>query len=397
MKTGIWPKKIQVAVAATLLLALSGCASLLPKGADPSTGPVASSEDPVDSTPSGPIDNVITSDNQRHRIALLLPLTGNNAPIGESIANATTQALLDTGAENMRITRYDTAKGATIAAQNAIRDGNKLILGPLLSDNVRAAANVATPANVPIISFSNDSSIANNMVFLMGFVPDQSIERVIRYARSQGMNRFAGLIPDGVYGQRASSSLLRAVRNAGGSVVRLESYGRSRNAINSAVKRLAEVGDYDALLIGDSGQSAIRIVPLVRGSGSNARILGTELWNTDKTLSGAPSLRGAWFASVSDGLYVQYAEKYRARFGKDPFRLSTLGYDSVLLAYRVARNWPMGTNFPIQELRDDGGFVGLDGAFRFDRSGIAERSLEVQEVRQNGVAIISAAPRSFED
>ncbi|MEM1131554.1 MAG: penicillin-binding protein activator [Pseudomonadota bacterium] len=389
------PKKIQVAVAAAMLMVLTGCETLLPKGADPTPPPETTQPD---TTPQGPIDDVVASDDQRHKIALLLPLSGSNAAIGTSIANATTQALLDTGAQNIRITRYDTAQGATAAAQQAITDGNKLILGPLLSDNVRAAANVATPANVPIISYSNDVSIASDMVFIMGFVPDQSIERVVRYARAQGMSRFAGLVPNGVYGQRASSSLLNAVRNAGGSVVRLENYNRSASSLQSAVNSLSEVGDYDALLIADNGQTAIRAIPMVRNSGAtSARILGTELWNTDKTLSGSPSIRGAWFASVSDELYQQYAEKYRQRFGESPFRLSSLGYDSVLLTYRVARNWPMGSNFPVDQLRESGGFVGLDGAFRFGRSGIAERALEVQEVRTSGIAIISAAPRSFED
>lgn len=397
VKTGIWPKKVQVAIAATLLLVLTGCESLLPKGAEPSTGPGPEVTAPV-TGPEGPIDNVVAGDDQRHKIALLLPLSGGNAAIGKSLANATTQALLDTGALNIRITRYDTATGATAAAQQAIRDGNRLILGPLLSDNVTAAAKVATPAGVPIISYSNDTSVASDMVFIMGFVPDQSIERVVRYARSQGLSRFAGLIPDGVYGQRASSSLLRAVRNAGGSVVRLENYSRSNNSLETAVKKLSEVGNYDALLIADNGQTAIRAIPMVRRSGAaSARILGTELWNTDASLSGAPSIRNAWFASVSDQLYRQYATKYRQRFGDSPFRLSSLGYDSVLLTFRVARDWPMGTAFPVDQLLESSGFVGLDGAFRFNRSGIAERALEVQEVRQSGNAIISAAPRTFED
>ncbi|MEO1045157.1 MAG: penicillin-binding protein activator [Pseudomonadota bacterium] len=397
MKTGIWPKKVQLAIAATLLLVLTGCESLIPKGADTSTGPAPEVEAP-DTGPETPIGDVVAGDEQRHKVALLLPLSGSNAPIGQSIANATMQALLDTGAENIRITRYDTANGAAAAARQAISDGNRLILGPLLGKNVAAAAGVATPANVPIISYSNDSSVANDMVFIMGFVPDQSIDRVVRYARSQGLNRFAGLVPGGVYGQRASASMLRAVRNAGGSVVRLETYSRSSASLESAVNRLAEVGDYDALLVADNGQTAIRAVPMVRENGSaNARILGTELWNTDNTLSGAPSMRGAWFASVSDELYRQYAGKYRQRFGNDPFRLSSLGYDSVLLTFRIAREWPIGSAFPVDRLRSEEGFVGLDGAFRFDRSGIAERALEVQEIRQSGNAIISSAPRSFED
>ena len=55
---------------------------------------------------------MLPTDTARHRVALLVPLSGENAAVGRSIANATTMALLDTNAENLRITTYDTATGA---------------------------------------------------------------------------------------------------------------------------------------------------------------------------------------------------------------------------------------------------------------------------------------------
>ena len=85
---------------------------------------------------------------------------------------------------------------------------------------------------------------------------------------------------------------------------------------------------------------------------ANARVLGTELWNSEASVAGKPALNGAWFASVSDNLYRQFATKYRARFGTAPFRLSSLGYDSVLLTVRIARDWPTGAAFPRTRLRD---------------------------------------------
>ncbi|PMV13189.1 penicillin-binding protein activator, partial [Pseudomonas sp. GW704-F2] len=85
----------------------------------------------------------IPTDTQRHRVALLVPLSGPNAGVGQSLANATQMALLDSKNERIRITSYDTATGATLAAQKALADGNQLILGPLLADDVRAVAPIA--------------------------------------------------------------------------------------------------------------------------------------------------------------------------------------------------------------------------------------------------------------
>lgn len=326
----------------------------------------------------------------------MVPLSGKNAGVGQSLANATTMALLDTKAENIRMTSYDTAKGVTAAARKAIADGNKLIIGPLLSDNVVATANIARPAGVPILSFSNDSGVAGNNVYLLGHIPSQSINRVISYANSKGMKRFAALVPNGVYGQRASSTLLRSVKNIGGTVVSIQNFNRDSASVEAATKKLNQNGEFDAVLLADNGTMAIKAAPYIRNNASRtAKILGTDLWNTSSKLAGSSSVRGAWFASVADGLYSQYARKYRGRYGKAPFRLSSLGYDSVLLTVKVAQNWKVGTPFPINRLTDSGGFIGLDGVFRFRRNGISERALEVQEVRSGSFSVIDPAPKGF--
>jgi branched-chain amino acid transport system substrate-binding protein len=133
-------------------------------------------------------------------------------------------------------------------------------------------------------------------------------------------------------------------------------------------------------------------VPLIRQGGSTARIMGTELWNTEAALSGNAAMRGAWFASVSDGLFGQLATRYRERYGATPYRLASLGYDSVLLTIRMTRNWRPGTQFPQPLLFAEDGFGGIDGIFRFDNRGIAVRALEISEVRAGGFAVVDAAP-----
>ena len=109
----------------------------------------------------------------------------------------------------------------------------------------------------------------------------------------------------------------------------------------------------------------------------------------------SPAMHGAWFASVSDSYYRQLATKYRARFGIAPYRLASLGYDAVLLTIRIAQDWKPGTTFPFGRLTDEGGFAGVDGAFRFRRDGIAERALEVQQVDAGKFTVIDPAPKDF--
>ena len=156
----------------------------------PSRGPSAPpepSQPEVEQPPSGGAGPAAAArrDPQPRRRAGA-DLGGANAGVGQSIANAANLALLDAGGERIRITVYDTARGGAAAAANqALADGNGLFLGPLLADDVRAVAPVARRAGVPVISFSNDTSVAGNGVYLMGFTPAQSIARVVGHARGK--------------------------------------------------------------------------------------------------------------------------------------------------------------------------------------------------------------------
>jgi branched-chain amino acid transport system substrate-binding protein len=364
----------------------------------PETRPAPTVEVPRERPTTRPIAPGLPQDLERHRIALLVPLTGPNAGVGKSLSNATQLAVLDTRSDVLRITTYDTGGGggAAAAARQAITDGNKLILGPLLSEEAREVAPIARSARVPVLSFSNDTAVAGNGTYLLGYSPAQSIERVVEYARTQGVSNFAGLMVSGVYGERASTVFLRAVEDQGGKVLAMETYDGRPGSMTNAVTKLART-PYQAILIAGSGSSGVTAAPIIRKSagGKTARILGTELWNTDSAIGGNAVLNGAWFASVPDNYYRTYATKYRARFGAAPYRMSTLGYDAVLLTVRIARDWRAGDAFPEARLTAPDGFGGLDGAFRFRRDGIAERALEVQEVKAGTTATVSPAPTGF--
>ena len=375
------------AIALIGAMLLAACGRVVPSSTPPPPPPTQQPD---------PITQGLPTDAERHRVALLVPMSGANAGVGRSISNATTMALLDTKTERVRVTTYDTARGAAEATRRAIAEGNKLILGPLTADEVRAAAPLARAANVPVLSYSNDESVAGNGVYLLGYSPEQSVARVIGYARSRGLSNFAALVPKGVYGERAGSAFLSQVKAVGGTVVAMETFDRSPASVQAAVKRLSASSSYDAILIADVGRIALQAGPLIRSSGGKtARILGTELWATETGLAANAALRGAWYASVSDGLYRTLASKYRTSHGAAPYRLASLGYDSVLLTVRIAQDWKPGTTFPARRLVDPEGFSGIDGAFRFNREGIAERMLEVKEVSASGATVLDAAPRGF--
>ncbi len=360
------------------VLMLAGCQTG-PRGPRPGPGPVI---------PVKPIDA------QRNLVAVIVPLTGGDGAVGTSIANAANLALLDSGDKSIRITIYNSAGpgGAAAAATRAIAEGNKLFLGPLLAEDVRAAAPIARRAGVPIVAFSNDEGVAGRGVYIMGFTPDQSIDRVVRHARSKGMARFGVMVPTGLYGQRASQAMIGAVRKHGGRIIGLEQFDRSTAGVRNAAARLKAKGSFDAVLIGDAGRIAAVAAPALPRA---ANLLGTELWANDRTLRATPALRGAWYAAAPDMRFNQLVTRYRARYGKTPYRLASLGYDAVLLAVRSSKNWRVGRPFPAATLIASDGFSGVDGNFRFGRDGIADRLLEVRQVTAAGATTVSPAAKAF--
>lgn len=376
-----------LAMAGTAAL-LAGC-QVIPKTETVSTVP--------DATPTPqPSATSLPSDTTRHRVALLVPMSGSAAEVGQALANATTMALIDTNANNLRITTYDTSRGAARAARQAIADGNKLILGPLLSENVSAVQGAARPAGVPAIAFTNDSTVASADVFVMGHIPEQSIRRSVEYARRNGSNNFAALLPEGEYGQRSYSALQNSLRDYGGSLVAFERYARGNTSIVGAAQRLRQRGGYDTVLIADGARLAVQAAGQLRSQGAGGtRLLGTELWSGESEITQTASVNGALFSAVSDGRFRRFSESYEARFGTKPYRIATLGYDAVLLTLRIARDWQVGRDFPQNQLYDRGGFLGVDGAFRFGRNGVAERALEVREVRNGSVTAVDPAPSTF--
>ena len=106
------------AVAAALLV--SACSTVVPRGPAP---PPPTKKAPPPAPRPDAVEAGIPRDTARNRVALLVPLSGTNAGVGKSLANATQLALLDTGSQQVRVTNYDTATGAAVAAQRAISDG----------------------------------------------------------------------------------------------------------------------------------------------------------------------------------------------------------------------------------------------------------------------------------
>jgi ABC-type branched-subunit amino acid transport system substrate-binding protein len=161
------------------------------------------------------------------KVALILPVSAAGHPglIGKSLKQAAELALFERDNPTLQLLIKDdkgTPEGAKAAAEEAVRAGAALILGPLFAKSVTAIAPVARQANIPVITFSNDRQVAGNGVYLLSFQPGPDVERVVSYAAAQGKRRFVALVPEDPFGKIVEAAFKEAASRSQVTLVAIE-------------------------------------------------------------------------------------------------------------------------------------------------------------------------------
>ena len=359
-------------------------------------------------------------------IAILLPMTGARAGLGQVLLQAaqfsfhagTSPSLdvLDTGGN---------PAGAAAAATNAVANGDILILGPLTSAETAAVTPVSRGAGIPVLAFTNDSSISQPGVWPLGISPDQQSQRLVLAAQAQGKSRIAALLPDTDYG-RAMAAALRSALQAQGLPepnIRMHSPGMSaittatrdlsdyadrRGPIDQKVKALRALGTtdarreaqelvktpippppFDVLLLADTGdelQEIAAVLPYYDIDRSVVQIIGPALWADIS--SGSAAVAGAWYAAPDSSLRSNFNARYTAEYGTAAPALADLAFDAASIARFVAEAG--GPLLPLITQPD--GFVGADGWIKFDPTGQVRRGLAVYRIERAGPVLMDPAP-----
>jgi len=340
----------------------------------------------------------------RVKVGLVLPMsaTGNAGLAGQSMKNAAELALIEFNNPDVQLLVKDdagTTQGAQQAVMQALDEGAEIILGPLFAHSVGVAGQAARVRGVPVIAFSTDSNVASRGVYLLSFLPESDVDRIVDYSIAQGKRSYAALVPDNAYGSVIEAAFKQITAKKGARVLALERYSQDRQRLPEPVKLVAQAaGRVDAIFIPDGGDDVPDVVQLLGSSGVNVKrvqLLGTGLWD-DPRIYSDPSLQGGLFAApdVNAGGFRNFAGRYKSRYGNEPVRTATLAYDAVALVAALARTQGP-QRFSDQVLTNPSGFAGIDGVFRFRADGTNERGLAVLRVASGGPQVASPAPRAF--
>jgi ABC-type branched-subunit amino acid transport system substrate-binding protein len=349
--------------------------------------------------PGGPPQQPAVAGTGQVKVGLILPLSaaGNAGVAAQSMKNAAEMALAEFQNPNIQLLIKDdggSPQGAQQGAQQAVDEGAEIILGPLFALAVPATAQVARTRNVPVIAFSTDSSVAGRGVYLLSFLPESDVNRIVEYSASIGKKSFAALLPDNAYGNVVEAAFKPAVARRGGRIVAFEKYGSDRTTPARAVAQ--SLAQADALLIADDGDSIAAAADALTASGANLRniqLLGTGLWDNPRVFA-TPALQGGLYAAPDPAGFRAFSGRYRTKYGGEPVRTATLAYDAVALVAALARTQG-GQRFSAEVLASASGFSGIDGLFRFRPDGTNERGLAVMRVTSGGGQPVAGSPKSF--
>ena len=362
---------------------------------------------------SSPIEESELITKESFRVGVLLPLSGDAASVGNGLKNAAMLALEDMNNPNLILQFYDTKgtpEGARDAADAAISQDVKLIIGPLMATEVEAVSKRTRNSGVPVVAFSTNETVLQDQVYTLGLLVGEQVERIVNYASMKGRERFALLLPDNSTGIVVAREAIKAVNNNGGKVVKIAFYPPDTNDFSDIVKKLTDYGsgnvyggieknrrvDFDAVLIPESGsrlKSATAMFGYYDVFSPEVLFMGTSVWE-NTNLSKETTLQGAVYPALSRNYSAYFNKKYHSLFGVYPSALAAFGYDAVALASSLAKKNAYNLN---DAITNPSGFSGINGAFKIFANGKNKHSLDVMKITSKGDVVADAAEHSCTD
>ena len=344
------------------------------------------------------------ADRDLKRAAVLLPFSHSQSRVrseAEGMLAAIELALFEQAGDNFLIIPKDTSGRADIAAakaDEAIKDGADVIIGPLFGGNVQPVTEIAREASVPVIAFSNDRQAAGGGAFLISITPESEVNSVVEYASSLGVRTYAFLGPDTAYGERIERALRGAAILNRGAVIVSETYSANGEGQQEAAAMVAKAIKLEppgtvAVMIPERGTRLRSVAPLLPYNGVDVRkikLLGTGTWN-DPSVWREPTLFGGLFAAPEPETGMEFKTNYQRNYGREPQGLASLGYDAAALAIGLAAD----DNLTYTGVMDFDGFIGTNGLFRLRRDGLPDRGLAILEITPEGVEVAQPGKQDF--
>ncbi|NAZ36618.1 penicillin-binding protein activator [Rubellimicrobium sp. CFH 75288] len=378
---------------------LAGMAALGALALAPACAPLALTED-------GPAAPALRP-GEPVPVALLVPAGSRQESdnfIARNLENAARLAIADLSGVAVDLRVYATGgqpNRAASAAQTAVQEGAAIILGPLYAEEANAAGVAVAGTGVNVLAFSNNPTIAGGNVFVLGPTFRNTANRLVRYGRRAGIDRYLIVHGNDLQGAVGRDAIRAAAEAVGATVTGVQVYPLTQAAIQAAGPAIVQAAREQGAqaIFTTAGPNAdlpilATVLPAAGLPPSEARLVGLTRWDAVPQILSIPGLQGGLFAIPDQDRLRAFESRYAAAYGATPHPLAALAYDGIAaIGALAARRNPQALSRA--SLIQGQGFEGTAGIFRLLADGTNERGLAVATVQNGQVVILEPAPRSF--
>jgi outer membrane PBP1 activator LpoA protein len=165
------------------------------------------------------------------QVALLLPLTGRQQANGVAVRDGFLAAAMQQPSDKRpRVRIYDSAANIGAAYQQAIAEGAKFVVGPLLKEEITQllGPNTVEPAlTVPMLALNAITESRPNIpvaLFQFALDPEDEAQQVAARIVADGKRYGMTLLPNNEWGRRVQAAFDTQLRELGGAVVATRFY-----------------------------------------------------------------------------------------------------------------------------------------------------------------------------
>ncbi|HBR62393.1 MAG TPA: penicillin-binding protein activator, partial [Rhodobacteraceae bacterium] len=353
------------------------------------------------SGPTGVSDGPMIDPTKPVQVALLIPKSyEETASIATSLEQAAQMAIADLGGIRIDLRVFDTAgnpEQAALVARQAVQEGAKIILGPLLAENAKAVGAAVADSGVNVLSFSNNASIAGNNVFVLGPTFNNTANRLVSYAASQGRTKAVIVHPRTLEGELGKAALENAAQSTPLEIVAIEAFEFSQKGVIDSVARIKdsvlETQADTLFLTSNTARALPLLVQLLPEAGINpqdVQYIGLSRWDIPRQILELPGVQNGWFTSPSRQVSASFKTRFTKGYGSPPHQLAGLAYDG-LAAIGALVSTGQKNAVTKTALTQASGFQGVSGVFRFLADGTNERALAIAKIERKKVVLIDAA------
>tara|TARA_B110000967_G_scaffold136659_1_gene139515 strand:+ start:3620 stop:4774 length:1155 start_codon:yes stop_codon:yes gene_type:complete len=316
--------------------------------------------------------NLIADENDNKlKIGLLAPFSGEYKNLGESFLLSTQLALNEIGDKNIVIIPRDSGTNdkdkLNLAIKEIISNGAKIIIGPMTSSSF---SELEKYRDTIFISLSNKEPKISNNVINIGISLESQLKAIEQFLKKQKKNNTLILYPKNEYEKFIDKKIkLLRLKNVKifkynpepkvltGELEKLTNYKQRKNKLEKRKKflkrqndekskielkildRLYTLGsvDFDSVIIidfGNSLKSVLASLIFVDVDDKLVTFITVNQW-FDESLFSANSVKNLFFPSVDMSQFKKYNENYYRTFSMKPDEITILSYDALGLIYYV--------------------------------------------------------------